>query len=172
MKYRTIVADPPWDHSDGNPSSLKEGWVRRPLPYSVMTLGQIADIPVKDLADRNCRLFLWATNRYLPFAFSILSLWGFTYRQTLAWGKPDAYTGSVAGNGEFCLVGTRGSPPVLERMPSAVVITVAGNHSAKPDCWMDWFEIVSPGPYLELFARRQRLGWDTWGNEALEHVQL
>ena len=44
--------------------------------------------------------------------------------------------------------------------------------SAKPEAFIDLVEQVSPGPYLELFARRQRLGWDTWGNEALEHVEL
>ncbi len=60
-------------------------------------------------------------------------------------------------------------------MPSAVVrvgVSKRGGHSAKPDAFADLIEQVSPGPYLEMFARRQRLGWDTWGDEALEHVQI
>lgn len=47
-----------------------------------------------------------------------------------------------------------------------------GEHSAKPEAFLDLVEQVSPGPYLELFARRNRLGWDTWGNESLEHISL
>lgn len=87
---------------------------------------------------------------------------------------PARWVESVAPNSaEFILVATRGAPGRLLTLPSAVIATTrSGGHSAKPECWLDYFEHVSPGPYLELFARRNRLGWDTWGDEALQHVPV
>ena len=67
--------------------------------------------------------------------------------------------------------GQRVAPP-LEQVPSRWFEWPRGRHSEKPEAFLDLVESVSPGPYLELFARRNRLGWDTWGNEALEHVGL
>lgn len=179
VRYRTIVADPPWEYGDGFPGghSRRAGGMFSPLevvalPYPSMTLDDIRAMPVASYAEADCRLFLWTTNRYLPAAFDVLSSWSFTYRQTLVWNKLDAnLPASVAPNSaEFVIVATRGKPARCGSMPSAVVTTARGAHSAKPDCWMDHFENVSPGPYLELFARRNRLGWDTWGNECLEHA--
>lgn len=176
MKYRTIVADPPWDYPEGFALGPGHGVLEvRPLPYPPMPLEDIAALPVRELAAPTARLFLWTTNRYLRDGFDVMQEWGFRYRQTLVWHKTDAnLPGSVAPNSaEFVLVGTRGILRRLDTLPSAVIATTrSGGHSTKPDCWLDYFEQVSPGPYLELFARRQRLGWDTWGNEALEHVSL
>jgi N6-adenosine-specific RNA methylase IME4 len=177
--YRTIVADPPWPYDDGF-----NGWGRRRhLPYEQMTLQQLITLPVRDLCEREGYLFLWATNRYLPTAFSLLREWRFTYRQTLTWDKGDVGSGlggMFATNAEFILVaqnirsGTNahGARTHGERIPTSVFRWPRGEHSAKPEAFLDLVEQVSPGPYLELFARRQRLGWDTWGNEALEHVTL
>lgn len=172
--YGTVVADPPWDHSDGFVSELKAGAVFRALPYEAMQVEDILALPVRDVAAANCRLFLWATNRWLDDAFDVLRAWGFKYVQTLVWQKPDPNwcTGSLAANVEFLVVGRRGAPARLGRFPSAVLTVVGGDHSQKPEAFMDWIEICSPGPYLELFARRQRLGWDTWGDQALPHVEL
>ena len=176
MRYRTIVADPPWDYPEGFALGPGRGTLEiRPLPYPPMTLEDIAALPVRDLAAPKSRLFLWTTNRYLADAFDILAEWGFRYRQTLVWHKLDAnLPGSIAPNSaEFILVGTRGAPGRLATLPSAVIATTRrGGHSAKPEAFLDYFESVSTGPYLELFARRQRLGWDTWGNESLNHVEL
>ena len=179
MKYRTIVADPPWDYEEG--FAIRQGHrgpvTVKPLPYPAMKVADIAALPVEDLAARDCRVFLWTTNRYLPDAFGILARWGFAYRQTLVWHKTDAnLPAHVAPNSaEYVLVGVRGRPPRHAAMPSSVLaIGIGGRigHSTKPEAFLDWFEQVSPGPYLELFARRNRLGWDTWGNEALEHVEV
>jgi N6-adenosine-specific RNA methylase IME4 len=142
----------------------------------MMTEDEVRDLPIRDLADVACRLFLWTTSRYLPVSFEILRGWGFRYKQTLVWhktGNPSPFGGSVAPNhAEFLLVATRGAP-FIGRWPSSVVSAPAQRqHSRKPEVFLDLVEQVSPGPYLELFARRQRLGWDTWGNEALEHVEL
>lgn len=176
VKYRTIVCDPPWEYPEGFALGPGHGTlVVRPLPYPSMTLDAICELPVYSLAEQDCRLFLWTTNRWLDDAFDVVRAWRFKYRQTLVWHKLDAnLPASVAPNSaEFVLVGTRGNPGRLTTLPSSVIATTrSGGHSAKPEAWLDYFEAVSPPPRLELFARRQRLGWDTWGNEALEHVEL
>ena len=183
-RYRTIVADPPWPYPEGfvttAPMAAKgknRPHKRRPLPYPPMSLEDIARLPLVKLADDDCRLFCWTTNRYLPDTFPLLTGWGFRYRQTLVWHRTDGspFPGSVAGrNAEFLLVAVRGKPPRLSTIPSSVIAYSYRQlgHSRKPECFLDYIEQVSPGPYLELFARRNRLGWDTWGNEALEHVEL
>lgn len=177
--YRTVVADPPWAYPEGFATRSRTpgkwtGPVRHyELPYQSMTLDEIRALPISELAQKDARLFLWTTNRYLPDAFSVVEAWGFKYRQTLTWKKLDGLSGSVAPNSEFLLVGARGAPGVLARLPNAVIErSQTKEHSRKPEVFLDLIEQVSPGPYLELFARRQRLGWDTWGNQALEHVEM
>lgn len=180
--YRTIVADPPW-HYDGfatMPGNAgKKGHVtkRDPMPYGTMTLDEIASIPVWNLAERNAMLFCWTTNKYLPDAFGIVQNWGFTYRQTLIWhktGNPSPFGGSVAPNhAEYLIVASKGDPDITGRLAGSVIAAQKPYaHSQKPECFLDYIEQVSPGPYVELFARRNRIGWDTWGNESLNHVEM
>ena len=168
--YRTIVADPPWQYDDGFATRSRTRGkssgpiVRYALPYRSMCLVDILALPVAALADRDCRLFLWTTNRYLPAAPGVMAAWGFAYKQTLTWHKLDALSGSVAPNSEFLLVGVKGSPARLDRATSAVFAHAqAKTHSTKPKLFGDLIEQVSPGPYVELFARSPRLGWDSWG---------
>ena len=170
--YKCIVADPPWQYDEGFPTQSRTPgkWsgpvTDKPLPYSSMSVEEIAALPVASLADADCRLFLWTTNRYLPASFTVLTAWGFTYRQTLVWHKADGNMGgSVAPNSaEFLLVGTRGKPGRLSKAASAVLRAPQGKvHSQKPRLFGDLVEQVSPGPYVELFARSPRLGWDSWG---------
>lgn len=182
MKYRTIVADPAWHydrHATMPGNAKKSGHVtkREALPYQTMTLDAIRALPVDGLAERDCRLFLWTTNLYLPESFSVLAAWGFTYKQTLIWhktGNPSPFGGSVAPNhAEFLLVADRGSPELLGRLAGSVLAAQKPyEHSKKPEMFLDLIETVSPGPFLEMFSRRARLGWDTWGDESLNHVEL
>lgn len=187
-RYRTIVADPPWHYEgfgtsvgDGRGSGPRDGMTVKALPYPSMSLGAMADIPVRDLATPDAFLFLWTTNRYLPDAFWIANAWGFSYRQTITWDKGTSmspFGGSVTPNRcEFLLVCRRGQPRLKGRWTGGSVVQAPkgsqkGTHSAKPEVFLDLVEHVAPGPYLEMFARRNRLGWDTWGNEALNHVEL
>ena len=201
MKYRTSVADPPWDHSEGtgpgcntvgygrtrrkNPS----GNVKQPLPYPVMSVDEIAALPVADLAEgAGAHLYLWTTNRYLRFAWDIAEEWGFSVSSVQVWCKkslPVQIGGAFQSNVEFFLFARRGVLPTSNTSPTrwftwprrrGSPVRVGQRrgdfHSAKPEAFLDLVETISPGPYLELFARRQRLGWDTWGNEALNHVEL
>lgn len=174
--YSTIVADPPWDYPDGyrtysrssvNGEELWRGAVTRKwLPYSTMALAAIAGLPVAELAGGDTRMFLWTTNRYLPAAIVILTGWGFKYRQILTWAKTDGNMGgSVAANStEFLLVGVKGQPRRLARAKSSIITAPQPKtHSVKPKAFGDLIEQVSPGPYVELFARSPRLGWDSWG---------
>ena len=179
VKYRTIVADPPWAYPGGVSAGGTPGKPVKAyeLPYDSMTLDEIKALPVSDLAMPDAWLALWTTNRYLGDAFDVLRSWGFVYRQCLVWHKLGAspFGGTWASNGaEFLLAAARGNPTVKARWPEPSVITTnrMGTHSRKPDVWGDLIEHCCEGPYLEMFARRNRLGWDTWGNEALSHVEL
>lgn len=174
-KYHTIVADPPWDHSDGTGSTLVDGqWEGRTVPYSCMSLEDICALPVSDLAERDAHLYLWTTNRFLREAYYVAESWGFTPVKPLVWVKePMGFMGRpFTSSVEFVLACRRG---VLRHTSAAGRqwwLWKRGEHSAKPEAFLDIVEAVSPGPYLEMFARRNRFGWDTWGNQALEHVEL
>jgi N6-adenosine-specific RNA methylase IME4 len=170
--YRTIVADPPWKY-DSWPGTMGPNSTvrldgerdnrRRPIGYPTMSVGEIAALPIGDLADSTgCHVYLWTTNRYLRDAFWILDQWGVRFGQLLVWAK----TPMGLGPGRF------GSLPSRRRVDSTWFNwpRMDRQHSRKPDAFLDLVEQVSPEPRIELFARRNRLGWDTWGNEALNHV--
>ncbi len=190
-RYRTIVADPPWDYPegfasvDGRPHKQDRDkgmtggrMVKTELPYSSMSLTEIAALPIANLAADDARLFLWTTMRYLPDALALLPSWGFTYRQTIVWDKTPnipPFGGSVAPNtAEFLIVAARGKPARVSRWSTSVIRARRGRttHSAKPDVFIDLAESVSPGPYLEMFARRARFGWDYWGDESLGTAKM
>ena len=228
--YSTIVADPPW-HYDAR--VIEWGRSER-MPYSTMSLDEIAALPVADLSCPGAHLYLWTTNRYLEDTFDIARAWGFEPITTLVWCKPPKGLGpggrfsvttefalfcrdtrrsgeAIAkareaqgmGRGELHRLVRGGKPtgivyrweaddclptpedwtnlqsvlPDLEGLPYPDVVVSEmekvdstwfewarkGGHSAKPDAFIDMVERVSPGPYVELFCRRPRLGWDSWG---------
>jgi N6-adenosine-specific RNA methylase IME4 len=172
-KYRTIVADPPW------PEPLVGSWSspkRKPsgsLPYPTMTVGDICALPVAGLADVAAHLYLWTTNRHLEAAFSVLRAWGFTYLTTITWVKPSGQGAYFASTTQHALVGYFVSCSfTMRRWAPTHLLANPPGHSAKPEAFLDLVEEISPQPRLELFARRQRLGWDTWGDEALTHVEM
>ncbi len=139
----------------------------------------ISSLPVADLAEDNAHLYLWTTNRYLRESYDVARAWGFKAGgesgKLLTWCKPShprPLGGTFGSATEFVLFCRRGSLASTGRHPKDWFAWPRTRHSTKPDAFLDLVEQVSPGPYLEMFARRQRLGWDTWGNEALEHVAL
>ena len=182
-RYRTIVADPPWAYegfATAPGGERKRGLKPRAvdLPYGSMSVDEIAALPVASVAASDCRLFMWTTNRYLRDAFTVLDGWGFDYRQALVWhktGNPSPFGGSVAPiHAEFLLVAAKGSPDVVERLSSSVIAANKPRdaHSQKPDVFVDLVERCSPGPYLEIFARRARFGWDYAGDGSLGTVDI
>lgn len=183
LKYRTIVADPPW-HYDSWPTSparipkgAKFDGRRTPIKYPTMTVEEIAALPVRELADsKGCHVYLWTTNRYLRASYDVMEAWGGRPSQLLVWAKTPMGVGpggDFAQNAEFVLTGRIGSLKPLQRVDSVWFNWPrTAVHSKKPEAFLDLVERVSPSPRLEMFARRNRLGWDTWGNQALNHVEM
>ncbi len=175
--YRTIVADPPWEMPTGGKYSGSGRWRKPPseLPYETMPLDEIRALPVADLAEPDAHLYLWLPNAYVEHGHDLARAWGFKPSQLLVWVKTPrglGLGGAFTNTAEFVLFCRRGSLPAHSRSDTSWFRWKRphNNHSAKPEAFLDLVEQVSPGPYLELFARRQRLGWDTYGDEALEHV--
>jgi N6-adenosine-specific RNA methylase IME4 len=162
--YATIVADPPWHYEQGGPTT---GTARfPPPPYSSMTLDEITALPVRGLAADDAHLYLWTTNRYLPHAYGIVKAWGFKHSQILTWCKVPSGIGpggAFSNTTEFVLYCRRGHLPYTGRIDTTWWAWPRRAHSVKPDAFLDIVEQVSPGPYVELFARAPRLGWDHWG---------
>jgi N6-adenosine-specific RNA methylase IME4 len=180
VKYRTIVADQPWSGS----TYTRPGWKWRegrpsgeirPLDYETMELDDLASLPVRDMAEKNAHLYIWTTNAHLRETYWLAEAWGFLPVATLVWCKePRGFGvgGTFQSNVEFVLFCRRGSLAALTTHNTRWFRWPRSDHSAKPEAFLDLVESVSPAPRLEMFARRQRLGWDTWGDEALPHVEL
>jgi N6-adenosine-specific RNA methylase IME4 len=182
-EYRTIVADPPWAYDEGWPVGMVPKGVehdgrRTPLAYDSMSVEQIAALPVEDLAADDAHLYLWTTNRYLFDSKAVAEAWGFRYSQLLVWAKTPMGIGpggTWAQSTEYVLFCRRGSLKSLQRFDSTWFNwkRMGKAHSRKPDAFLDMVEAASPGPYLEMFARRARLGdWSYWGDQSLETAQL
>lgn len=164
LTFPTIVLDPPWDWGDeGDADQLGRA---RPT-YDTMPLAEIRALPVADLAEPNAHIYLWITNRSLPKGFDLLDAWGFRYITTLTWCKPSIGMGNYyRGSTEQVLFGVRGSLSLLRRDVGTWFAAPRGaRHSAKPDAFYQMVETCSPGPWLEMFARARRPGWQAWGAE-------
>jgi len=175
MRYKTIVADPPWQVKAG-PRSLHDACERsRELTYPTMSVDEIQALPVRALADRDAHLYLWTINAYIEQSYSIARAWGFDPSTMLVWSKSPkgrGLGGTFATATEYVLFARRGSLAAKVRIDRNWWQWLRGAHSAKPEAFIDMVEQVSPGPYVELFSRRHRLGWDVWGNESANTAQL
>ena len=166
-RYRTIVADPPW-HYEAGKWVANERFTNGGLPYGTMSLDAISALTLPAADDSH--LYLWTTNRYLRDAYGVAEAWGFRFSTLLVWCKPihgEGPGGAFTITTEYVLFCRRGSLPTLAKQLSTWFTAPRGRHSEKPDAFYDFVEQVSPGPYLDMFSRRARLGWDTWGNESL-----
>lgn len=186
-RYATIVIDPPWEVMAGRSIGryeMREGKqlfgvtnnAARKLSYPSMSVDAIKALHVAEVAALDSHLYLWTTNGYLRDAFDVARAWGFQYSTTLVWAK-NPMGGGLGGDAfgistEFCLFCRRGSLAAIGRMPTTWFnwkrpYDERGKprHSAKPKGFIGMVEQVSPGPYLEIFARERRLGWDSWGDE-------
>jgi len=171
--FGTILADPPWRFSNRTGKMAPEH--RRLSRYATMTLEEIMALPVARLARARSHLYLWVPNALVLEGLEVLKRWGFTYKTNLVWykvrkdGGPDGrgvgfYFRNVT---ELVLFGTRGSLRTLApgRRQVNVLSTRKREHSRKPDELYEIIERCSPGPYLELFARHRKPGWEHWGDE-------
>ena len=165
-RFATIIIDPPWDWGDeGDCDQLGRA---RPT-YGTMPLEKLLKLPVDKLADEDCHLYLWITNRSLPKGFALLDRWEFRYVTALTWCKPSFGMGTYfRGSTEHVLFGVRGSQPLKRKDAGTWFSAPRGplGHSSKPVEFYDLVESCSPGPYLEMFARGNRDGWVSWGADA------
>jgi N6-adenosine-specific RNA methylase IME4 len=174
-QYRAILADPPWmfiTRSAKGKGRSAESW------YDCMTLAEIKALPVQQWAAKDCVLLLWTTGPMMRQAFDIVDAWGFIYSTMgFVWAKC-CKDGTLTdekhhiGNGywsranpEFVLLATSGNPKRLSRKVRELIVSPRREHSRKPDQIYERVEALCEGPYLELFARFERAGWDGIGNE-------
>lgn len=167
-RYRTIVADPPWTFG----SAATKADARK--HYETMALEDIQALQVESLAADDAHLWLWAINGLMEEAYSVVRAWGFAPITLLTWCKTQPGVGYyLRTNTEHCILASRGKPMVPETKAMASwFVWKRSQHSAKPDAFLDLVEQVSPGPYIELFARRARFGWSYWGDQSLGTAEM
>lgn len=176
-RFATVLADPPWQFVNRTGKIAPEH--RRLSRYGTMTLKEIIELPVSDIAKPNAHLYLWVPNALLPDGLAAMKAWGFTYKSNLVWHKVRKDGGSD-GRGvgfyfrnvtELLLFGVRGKNVrtlAPGRRQVNLFATRKREHSRKPDEQYDIIQACSSGPFLELFARGAHKGWCVWGNEAIE----
>jgi len=168
-KFRTILADPPWDIQ-------QKGGRGAGRHYPLMTLERIKAMPVRDLAEDNAHLWLWVTNATLRHGYDVAEAWGFTVRSPLTWIMFKLGLGAYLRNStEHLLFATRGKAPVNFRSQPTWINAPVQDHSHKPEEQFAIIERISDGPYLELFARRRPPStrpWFVWGNQIGSDISL
>ena len=166
--YKTIMADPPW-------STNQKGARGAIQHYDLMSLQQIKNMPVGDLAEENAACWLWVTNSTIDEGYDVLRAWGFTPKSILTWFKfrPQLGLGMYLRNDtEHVLLGVKGKMPIAVRNQPSWFIAPTREHSHKPEEFFAIAERCYAGPYLELFARRRQPGWDAWGNEIESDIDI
>lgn len=169
QNYQVIYADPPWDYQQCRLSGSAK------KHYPTMRIEELCALPVADIAERDCALFLWATFPQLPEALQLIKAWGFVYktvafvwlkqnRKALTWFYGLGFW--TRSNAEVCLLATKGHPKRQSAGIHQLVISPVERHSKKPDEVREKIvELMGDVPRIELFARQQTPGWDVWGNE-------
>jgi N6-adenosine-specific RNA methylase IME4 len=170
-KYQIIYADPPWDVKKiirkVRPNQVE-------MDYPIMSLEEIRALPIYSIRDDNSVLFLWTTHAYLPKAFSIMEFWGFKYQRTITWDKQNGLClFGFHHRTEFCLFGYRGKIEMYPRRKAIPTIWVekSPRHSQKPEGFRKAIEVFGENR-IELFARQKTEGWDVWGNEVENDIEL
>lgn len=143
--------------------------------YPVMSIDDIANMPVQDLADDNCVLFMWVTLPKLNEFMKVINGWGFEYKTTaFVWVKKNKKADSffmglgrwTRANPEICVLATKGNISRKSNAVRQLQVFPIERHSKKPDEFRDLIlELVGDLPRIELFARETAEGWDSWGNE-------
>lgn len=171
-KYKVIYADPPWDFKSW--SEKGEGKSAQ-NHYNCMTMDKIIALPVGNITQDNAIMFMWATDPLLPQQIHVMEQWGFCYRTMgFVWIKmntkrPTPFIGLgyyTRSNPEYVLIGVKGSVGrPKNKIVSEVIMSPIREHSRKPDHINGLIETMYDGPYLEMFARTERPGWDSFGNQ-------
>jgi N6-adenosine-specific RNA methylase IME4 len=182
-KYSIIYADPPWTFKTYSPKGKEK---KSPeLHYSCMDIDDIYHLPIQEISNENCILFLWVTNPLLQEGLQCIKEWGFTYKTVgFTWYKKNKIANSfffglgywTRANVELCLLATKGNPSrinkgisqVLDVYETEQLLSPIRDHSRKPDEIRDRIvSLCGDIPRIELFARERSEGWDSWGNEII-----
>ncbi len=175
-KYQIIYADPPWEVKAGPPWS--SSGKSQDLNYSTMTLESIMLLPIRDIADKNCHLYLWTINKYIEQSYKIARRWGFKPSCLITWCKKPhglGLGGAFVQTTEHILFCRKGKLPTNKRVDTTWFEHKRLRHSEKPQLFRDLILIASGNlPRIELFARPPKdllfedenyKGWDLWGDE-------
>jgi N6-adenosine-specific RNA methylase IME4 len=176
LKYKTVLADPPWNERGAG--EIHRGADRH---YPLMKTPEIIEYMSKIPYDDNCHLYLWVTNNFLEHGLEVMRRLGFVYKTNIAWVKDRFGLGQYfRGQHEICLFGVRGNLPYKHQTDpsrsccteSTVIRARRTEHSVKPEEIFSKVESTSYPPFLEVFARQRRPGWDAIGNEVENTTQL
>jgi len=169
-KYKIIYADPPWKYNDEGCQGTATNY------YNTMSNDDLCNLPIKELADEDCVLFIWGTYPKLPEVLEVIKAWGFEYKSiAFQWIKKNKQDGKwfyglgrwTRGNTEPCFIATKGNPKRISESVFQIVESPLREHSRKPDVVRNKIiELVGDLPRIELFARHRFEGWDVLGNEA------
>ena len=179
-KYNIIYADPPWSYNDTQESGGTK-YFGASVRYELMKNDDIYNLSIKNIADKNCTLFLWATSPLLQEAFKTISEWGFKYKTVaFCWNKVSKHYKDISnmgrwtmGNIELCLLGTRGKPQRRRKDIKQLVREIRYKHSEKPHIVRERIvELMGDIPRIELFTRHKVDGWDSYGNEELQEAYI
>jgi len=172
MLYKIIYADPPWQFKTYSDKGRKKSPDNH---YDCMNVDEIKKIPIQDISDDDCILFLWITYPNLIDGLETIKSWGFIYKTcAFSWIKKNKNKDSLfwglgywtRSNNEICLLATKGKPKRISKKVHQIIIEKIREHSRKPDCVRDRIvELCGDLPRIELFARQETPGWDCWGNE-------
>lgn len=178
MKYKIIYADPAWSYKDKALAGNRGAGCK----YDVMSIQDIANLPVGGVCDEDCILFMWVTMPKLNECFEVIKAWGFEYKTVaFTWVKLNKKSGTpfmgmgrwTRANAEVCLLATKGKPKRINAGVHSVVMSAIQAHSQKPDeVRSRIIELVGDLPRLEMFAREKKEGWDVWGNEVKGSIEL
>lgn len=176
--FGCILADPPWSFKTW---SGKTGTPHRTANdhYLTMGIGSIAEIPIGDIAAKDCALFMWIVDSHIDQGIDLARAWGFGFKtKVLTWRKLTRNGIPMIGMGywsrkqtEQCYLFTRGSPKRKSKGVREIIDAARREHSRKPDEQYERIEALVDGPYLELFARSPRDGWAVWGNQTDKFVE-
>lgn len=170
-QYSTIVVDPPWSYSNKSGrhgSSANADYIQN----RTMTIDEVVLFDIQRWVAPECHLYLWVTDAYVGHVYSITEAWGFDAKATLVWVKDRFGMGNYYRHQhELCVFAVRGKMR-LSRMNASTVFTApVTKHSEKPEEFYRLVESCSPGPFLDVFARKKRAGWDVFGDEVAPEYQ-
>lgn len=183
-RYAAIMADPPWAFRTFSGKNMTPHRCAEDH-YRTMTLDELKALPVPAICAPDCALFMWVVGSHLAESIDLAAAWGFTFKtDAFYWIKQrlhgadqiNMFTGDIAeprmGFGywtrkqvEPCWLFTRGSPRRISKGVRQTIIEPRREHSRKPEEAALRVQRLVGGPYLEMFARAQRPGWDAWGNQ-------